>query len=431
MSFPKYPKYKESAELGLIPETWRIAPVLSIAKIINGFPFDSTLFDRFEGAPLVRIRDLNQEETETRYRGEFLAAAAITSSDLLIGMDGDFNVGRWKGDGEALLNQRMCCVRGRTIIQTRFLEYALPAPLTQINAVTYSTTVNHLASSQVAKIRIALPPSDEETSQIVEVLDRETAKIDALVAEQGRLIELLEEKRQAVISHAVTKGLHPEFPMKDSGVKWLGEMPAHWEVWKVSHAFGAIGSGTTPPSAERKWYDDGSIPWVTTSELRENLINHTLQSVTASAVKAFPALRLHPRGSLVVAMYGATIGRLGVLAVDATTNQACCVLSEPRTLTVSFVYYWLLAFRSELVELYATGGGQPNINQQTISALRIPAPELVEQRDIAAFLDCETAKIDTLVKEARSVITLLRERRSALISAAVTGQIDVRQLEAA
>jgi len=269
------------------------------------------------------------------------------------------------------------------------------------------------------------PPVAEQT-QIARFLDHETARIDALIEEQQRLIELLKEKRQAVISHAVTKGLDPTVPMKDSGVEWPGEVPAQWEIWKLTHAFGGIGSGTTPPSTEHGWYEDGTIPWITTSELRERVITATKKSVTVEALRKFSALQIHPPGSLAIAMYGATIGRLGMLGISATTNQACCVLSCPKFLTPKFTFYWLNGFREIIVSLYATGGGQPNISQDTVASLKVAAPDIEEQRVIAEFLDQKTIEHDSLVKEAERVVAFLQERRSALISAAVTGKIDVR-----
>ncbi|GLT23542.1 type I restriction-modification protein subunit S [Zoogloea oryzae] len=211
---------------------------------------------------------------------------------------------------------------------------------------------------------------------------------------------------------------YPEY--KDSGVEWLGEVPAHWETWKLRHAFGAIGSGTTPPSDERHWYDEGTIPWITTGELREAVVCETTKSVTPAALQKFSTLKVHPKGALVIAMYGATIGRLGFLGVDAATNQACCVLSVPRSLDVRFVFYWLHGFKQRIIDLYATGGGQPNISQETISSLRIPAPNIPEQTAIATFLDRETGKIDALIAEQETLLRLLAEKRQATISHAVT-----------
>lgn len=276
-------------------------------------------------------------------------------------------------------------------------------------------------------IRVGLPPIEEQEA-ILCFLDRETAKIDTLIAEQERLMALLAEKRQATISHAVTKGLNPNVPMKGSGVAWLGEVPSHWETWKLRHAFGCIASGTTPPSDETHWYSDGTVPWITTGELREEEIFATSKMVTTAALQQFSSLRLYPKGSLAIAMYGATIGRLGILGVESTTNQACCVLSHPTSLAVRFVFYWLISAKQSIIEQFATGGGQPNINQDVVSSLKIPAPGLAEQAAIVTFLDDETRRLDALRLKAERVIALLRERRSALIAAAVTGQIDVRNV---
>ena len=200
MSFPTYRQYKESGAswLGLVPVEWRVAPIKAVAHVINGFPFDAKLFDPAEGIPLVRIRDLNQSIPDARYKGAFVGAASIDNDDVLIGMDGNFNVGRWLGEVPAILNQRMCCVRADSPLVTRYLEYVLPTPLKLINDITYSTTVKHLSSSDVLKVSVAMPPLDSEIGEVVAFLDRETAKIDALVEEQKRLIELLKEKRQAV-----------------------------------------------------------------------------------------------------------------------------------------------------------------------------------------------------------------------------------------
>lgn len=207
-----------------------------------------------------------------------------------------------------------------------------------------------------------------------------------------------------------------------SGVEWLGDVPEHWEIWKVAHGFELIGSGTTPPSDEYGWYD-GAIPWITTSELRENTITTTEKSVTDDAVVTFSALKKFPKGSLAIAMYGATIGRLGILGIEATTNQACCVMSGGNVFTVPFVYYWMQAFKKSII-LLASGGGQPNISQDKIKSLKIPCPQIPEQQTIAVFLDHETGRIDTLVAKKERLIELLREKRSALISRTVTKGLD-------
>lgn len=205
---------------------------------------------------------------------------------------------------------------------------------------------------------------------------------------------------------------------KDSGVEWLGEIPKDWEMWKIAHAYLEIGSGTTPPSSNEEWYV-GDIPWVTTGELREKLILDTKKKVSKKTIKAFPTLRIYPVGSIAIAMYGATIGRLGILGVEATTNQACCVMSQSNVIFNKFLYYWMQAFKDDIVRL-SSGGGQPNINQETVASLKVSTPRHKEQVQIANFLDHETAQIDTLIEKQQTLIQLLKEKRQAVISHAVT-----------
>ena len=209
---------------------------------------------------------------------------------------------------------------------------------------------------------------------------------------------------------------------KDSGVEWLGEIPEHWSVWKVSHGFKNIGSGTTPKSDNLAFYE-GDIPWITTSELRESLIEDTAQKVTQEALKNYSALKVYPKGSIAIAMYGATIGRLGILGIDAAVNQACYVFSESKIFDLPFFYYWLWMHRPNLIALSA-GGGQPNLSQDDLKQLRLPTPPLPEQQAIANFLDYKTKQIDALINKKEALLEKLDEKRTAIISHAVTKGLD-------
>lgn len=204
----------------------------------------------------------------------------------------------------------------------------------------------------------------------------------------------------------------------DSGVSWIGNIPEGWGMWKISHAFQEIGSGTTPSSLSDDLYD-GDIPWVTTGELRESLIIDTQKKIKHAALIKYPTLKKYPVGSIAIAMYGATIGRLGVFGIEATTNQACCVMTKSSVIDNSYLFYWLQAFRKEIINL-SSGGGQPNINQEKVASLKVSAPNSRTQRSIVAFLDHETAKIDTLIDKQQQLIKLLKEKRQAVISHAVT-----------
>ena len=209
---------------------------------------------------------------------------------------------------------------------------------------------------------------------------------------------------------------------KASGVEWLGDVPEHWETWKVTHGFQLIGSGTTPKSDNADLYD-GDTPWVTTSELRESVIYDTAQKVSDDAIDQYSALKKYPVGSVAIAMYGATIGRLGILGVEATFNQACCVFAKPIVFYNRFFYYWLWMRRPILISL-SNGGGQPNLSQDDLKKIWIPAPSITEQTAIAQFLDQKTAQIDALISKKQQLLEKLAEQRTALISHAVTKGLD-------
>lgn len=212
---------------------------------------------------------------------------------------------------------------------------------------------------------------------------------------------------------------YPAYPAyKDSGVEWIGIVPEHWGVWKISHAYKNIGSGTTPPTTETMWYE-GEIPWVTTGELREKIILDTAKHISESAIAELSALKIHPAGSLVIAMYGATIGRLGILGVPATTNQACCVLYNSKCYNFKYTYYCFCGFKDEIVVL-SSGGGQPNISLEKISSLKFTSPSMVEQEAIVGFLDRKTSLIDDLIAKKEQQIELMKEKRTAVINRAVS-----------
>lgn len=274
---------------------------------------------------------------------------------------------------------------------------------------------------------ISVVPPVLEQRKISRFLDKQLAKIDALIAKQETLLKKLEEQRIALISQAVTKGLDPNVEMKDSGIEWLGEVPKHWDIWKITHAIDSVGSGTTPKSDNPLYYD-GEHLWVTTSELRESLINDTKYKVTDLALKECSALKKYPKNSVAIAMYGATIGRLGILEKSATFNQACCVFSNSEILYYKFLYYWLWMRRPILISL-SNGGGQPNLSQDDLKKLQIPLPAINEQLAIVEHIDITDKKIASMQKVVSKSINSLKEYRSTLITQAVTGKIDVRNID--
>jgi type I restriction enzyme S subunit len=207
---------------------------------------------------------------------------------------------------------------------------------------------------------------------------------------------------------------------KPSSIEWIGNIPIYWEVKKLSHGFRTIGSGTTPTSGNQEYYSDGEYNWLQTGDLKDNLINSTSKKITKKALDDFSSLKFYPPNSIVIAMYGATIGKTGILKISSTTNQACCVLSEPESFQNKYVFYWFNANKEHVISL-SFGGGQPNISQEIIKSLRIPCPSLGEQSAIANYLDEKTSQIDDLISKKQKLIELLKEERTAVINEAVRG----------
>lgn len=307
----------------------------------------------------------------------------------------------------------------------RFLDYCLQSARNsgEIESLVSASTIAHFTAEKVSRLRVWAPSLDEQRA-IADYLDRETAQIDAFIRKNEELITLLVERRASVIRVATTVGSGTNTDLVASGLDGVGPIPRHWRVMRLSWLFRTTASGTTPPSELMLDGEEAEVLWVTTGELRERMITSTSSGISKETVATSSALKIHPAGSLLIAMYGATIGRMGVLGVPAASNQAVCALSNPVGCSVEFVEYAMLAARERLI-LAAVGGGQPNINQETVRAFRIPVPDLAEQRAIVQELRERVRDVDSAIAVAQSGIELARERRAALISAAVTGKIDV------
>jgi len=264
-------------------------------------------------------------------------------------------------------------------------------------------------------------PSLSEQRRIADFLDAETSRIDTLVDAHRRQIALLAERKVEFARRLTTVGPDAQASTQPTAIDWMPEMGVGCALHKVSRVF-KTGSGTTPPSAMRQYYE-GPVPWINTGDLRDGPVRHPSKSVTRLAVATFPTLRLYGPGSLVVAMYGATIGRLGILTAPAAVNQACCVLHSPSAVATDFAFHWFLAHRAEVVA-FGAGGGQPNISQETVRSLRIPAPTLREQEVVVRLIELQTGQSDGLVAAVERQISLLLERRQAVVRLAVTGELD-------
>jgi type I restriction enzyme S subunit len=444
VSFPRYPNYKESGVewLGVVPEHWKLKRVGHIADLIAGFAFpsDQFAFESNEGIPLVRGDNVTEGWLRWGEKGRYWpfglgydSRYLLAPNDIVIQMDGSKVGKNWafvsEADLPALLVQRVTRVRVNAAVP-RFI-YSLFSNEMFVHYVDRAKTdpaVPHITMKNISDYWVPLPPESEQVA-IVCFLDRETSKIDSLVAEQRRLIELLKEKRQAVISHAVTKGLNPHAPMKPSGIQWLGDVPAHWQLRRVKTVSSFVTSG--PRGWSERIGETGSL-FVQSGDLNDQMEVEFMTAKRVQVENDAESTRTRMReGDVVVCVTGAKTGNVAVCNIipePAYVNQHLCLIRPTPDVLPSFLGVLL---KSRLGQIYfeiSQYGLKQGLSLEDVEEAPVILPPVNEQQEIIALLDTETAKLDALTSEAERAIELLQERRTALISAAVTGKIDVRHL---
>ena len=429
MSFPRYPIYKDSGVewLGEVPEHWEVKrigyyfterrekvsdkdfPPLSVTK--NG------IVPQLETAA-------KSDDGDNRKR--------VCQDDFVINSRSDRkgSAGASNLDGSVSL---ICTVlRPQEHVYMPFVHHLLRCQAFQeefyrngkgIVADLWSTNY-----SEMRNIILGMPPLPEQ-NQIATFLDREIAKIDELVAEQRRLMELLKEKRQAVISHAVTKGLNPDAPMKPSCVEWLGEVPAHWRVMPIWIIASVVRGASPRPAGDPRYFGGSAAPWVTVGEITKDDAVYLTETEAFLTQEGAERSNLFPRGTLIYSNSGATLGVPKILQLDACANDGVVAfLALHNDVKTEFLYHYLDSITDCIRDKVKQGSGQPNLNTDIVKAFRFALPPLDEQDSIVGRITELSDHFGSLTTEAQRAIDLLQERRTALISAAVTGQIDVRAL---
>lgn len=443
MSFPRYPEYKDSGGewLGRVPAHWRVQRLKnSIVSCKNGIWGAEPNGDEGD-IECVRVADFDRTRLLVNAEVPTLRSVSETERDGRLLRRGDLLLEKSGGGEKQPVGQVVMYDRNLAAVCSNFVAKVELQPQmdsrfwTYQHAALYSAGVNVRSIKQTSGIQnldqsayfneFGVFPPPNEQSAIAAFLDRETAKIDALIAEQEKLIALLAEKRQATISHAVTKGLDPDVPMKDSGVPWLGEVPEHWrlppmylryrvELGKMLDARRITGNHLIPylRNVDVQWdainYDDLPLMDIQPSEYDRYTVKH---------------------GDLLVCE-GGEVGRAALVLLDDAVVGFQKALHRLRvTSDQEYPRYLFYTFAYASRAGAFAGEGQSTIAHLTGEQLRkyrFPSPPLQEQIAIAEFLDSEMSKLATLSDEATRAVALLSERRSALIAAAVTGQIDVR-----
>ena len=400
-----YPEYKDSGVewIGEIPQHWDIRRSKHIINCIKGK--SPTKYVGLEpndlSLPYLSMEYLRDKtKIPTHYEVENNSIIA-NKGDLLVLWDGS-NAGEFILSKKGILSSTMAKICLIKKYNHEFLFYVLKTNEKYLKDMSIGMGIPHVDSNVLNNL-LFVAPSSQEQQAIATFLDHETSRIDALVEKKQQFIELLEERRSALISHAVTKGLDPDVPMKDSGIEWIGEIPEHWDFKKLSY-MASLKSGENITSTEFEKY--GEYPVFGGNGLRGYFSKYTHE------------------GEYVI------IGRQGALCGNINYTKGKCWVSEHAIVvnpTTKFVTFWMGELLKAMnLNRYSISAAQPGISVENIKKLKIPVPPLQEQQAIANYLDRETSQIDNLIEKTKQSIEYLKEYRTALISSAVTGKIDVR-----
>ncbi|MEM5495947.1 restriction endonuclease subunit S [Paraglaciecola mesophila] len=447
--YTAYPEYKDSlvSGLGLIPSHWEVMQLKrTISGCVNGIwgsepkedgsdtivlrvaDFDRPRLNiKEEGYTFRRIGE-NEKATRKLKRGDLLLEKSGGGEKTLVGQ-----VVLFDKNFEAVTSNfvaKMTPIKG---FNSRFLNYVFNRFYSDnINycSIKQNTGIQNLDSAAYLAEKFGFP-LELEQEQITNFLDHETAKIDALIDKQQQLITLLKEKRQAVISHAVTKGLNPNAPMRDSGAEWLGEVPAHWADSEIRYITRQMGGGT--PSKERPDYWNGDIPWVSPKDMKIDYIDDAQDKITAQAVQE-SSTKLIPVGSVLIVVRGMILVHSVPVALtksEVTINQDMKALIPINGIDGEFLLFFMKGLRDFILDLVEESAhGTKCLRSEAFERMKIATPAFEEQIEIVTQLKEKVGIVDSLIGKANSGIELLNERRTALISAAVTGKIDVRTWQA-
>ena len=313
-------------------------------------------------------------------------------------------------------------------VDGRFLFWMAQSPVLNDQFKLSAKGVTRFGLSQHAlKNAVMEVPPLEYQSKVAAFLDRKTAEIDALIAKKRRLLDRLAEKRTALITRAVTKGLNPDAPMKDSGIEWLGEIPAHWRVSRVKF-FAAVGNGSTPSRENTNYWVGGNYPWLNSSVVNKGAVTESDQFVTELALRECHLPKIDPPAVLVgITGQGKTRGMATKLEIQATINQHL-VFVKPNESALDIDYLYAIFERAyRYLRSESDGGGSTKgaITCGQVENLCVPLPPLSEQQQIALVLQGNQEKLDKVSRQIGKAIDHLEEYRAALITNAVTGQIRV------
>lgn len=278
---------------------------------------------------------------------------------------------------------------------------------------------------EMKQIKVAFPPLEEQQS-MASYLDKATAEIDNAIAQQQHMIDLLNERKQIIIQRAVTKGLDENVEMKDSGVDWIGDIPAHWQVKKLKY-IANTNSGSTPRNISGKGSPSSNIKWVRTTDLNNDIVTDTSEYLSKQEMASASCPLLEPN-TVLISMYGGSgsFGKIGILGIEATINQALCSISANDDIQPKYLFYYLQSVNKIWMKFAASSRKDPNLNQQIIRNIHIAYPQSKDEQDmVVGMLEKSIRELNNGISQYESLISTLQERKQIIISEVVTGKIKV------
>jgi type I restriction enzyme, S subunit len=424
---------------GAAPSKWRpIRLKFVMPEVTVGIVITPSKYYVDDGVPAIRslnVKDGRLTDDDLVFFSEEdnrkLAKTRIYKGDIVIvrtGQTGACAVVDERFNGANCID--LIIVRKSRHLRSKFLQYFLSSreAAAEITVSSNGAIQQHFNIGLVREISL-LQPRLEEQDAILSFIDRETAKIDRLMKVRRKQVERLQEQRTAVIHHAVTKGLDPHAELKSSGVEWLGDVNSDWSSYHIKHLAEVVAGGTPKSSDYDLW--DGDVVWLTPTDLGKDgarCIKASARTITALG-QAAAGLSLLPIGSLVMSTR-APVGSMGILGVPATTNQGCKAMVFDERNADSRFFYYLLSLSIPFLNAAAQGATFVELSGFQLKNLKISCPDVETQRQIADYLDDEMERFDALFTRFHRELELLAEYRASLISHAVTGKIDVRDLVA-
>ena len=407
----RYNKYKDSGIewIGEIPEHWEKICLKRLSNINTGN--QDTQDSVSDGKYPFFVRSPKVERSN---KYTFEGASILMAGDG-VGAGKVFHL----ADDKFACHQRVYCINQFKRVNRIYLFYYLSSLFYHvIESANSKSTVDSVRLPMLAEFPVFMPIGFEQQS-IATYLDQKCGEIDELTTLQEEMITKLQSYKQSVITEAVTKGLDKNIPLKDSGVEWIGEIPEHWSKNKIIRLFTIIGSGTTPKSSKEDNYN-GSINWIQSGDINGGYIETCKNTISDTAFKEYPALKIYKAPFIIVAMYGASVGNISISQIDGCVNQACCVMNETNQ-NFKYLFYAMNSVKRYLI-YRAEGGGQPNISQDKIKNTWLPIPPLPEQQAIADYLDQKCGEIDELISIKQQKIEKLKDYKKSLIFECVTGK---------